>query len=58
MVDSTHQQGAVELHCGGREQLLILKEAGFHLVHRQGLHLPVKAVKLQTIELPGSPVTE
>src|SRR5262249_16807893 len=49
--DSPHQERAIEFNGTWREQLPIFEEAGFHVFHSQWLNLPVKAAKLQTIEL-------
>ena len=51
MVDATHEQGTIEFNRSWWEPGRILEKAGFHLVYRQWLHLPIETVKFQPIEL-------
>ena len=53
MVDPPHEQGTIKLHGASRKQGPILEKARFHLVHGQGLHLPVETPQFQAVELIG-----
>jgi hypothetical protein len=53
MLDSTHQASAIELNRASREQGPIFKKARFHLVHDEGLNLPLETPQFQPVELVG-----